>query len=201
VITVRYHFSGTRCGMGSGEFGGRTRGGLEESGWESRRCHAQGTGLIYSSGLDEVHVSDDVRFSLRYSDDDHIARELGPLHQAAPCRPGPPRQPGYPGRAPRPGRAGGHPPARPRLAQLAGPCPSWAEAYTGPGHYHGRPARTASSHHECGPRPGESRRAGNLDDCQDQPPDLSLPRRRGITGGDASLAGTEDGLGAPNGRS
>jgi len=39
------------------------------------------TGLIYSSsGLDEVHVSDDVRFSLRYSDDDHIARELGPLH-------------------------------------------------------------------------------------------------------------------------
>jgi hypothetical protein len=82
--------------MGSGEFGGRTRGGLEESGWEGRRCHAQGTGLIYSSGLDEVHVSDDVRFSLRYSDDDHIARELGPLHQAAPCRPGPPRQPGYP---------------------------------------------------------------------------------------------------------
>ena len=35
-------------------------------------------GLIYSSsGPDEVHVSDDVRFSLRYSDDDHIARELG----------------------------------------------------------------------------------------------------------------------------
>ena len=44
------------------------------------------TGLIYNSnGLDEVHVSDDLRFSLRYSDDDHITREFGPLHQAAPC--------------------------------------------------------------------------------------------------------------------
>ena len=43
--------------------------------------------LIYSiNGPDEVHVSDDVKFSLRYSDDDHIARELGeppPLDQAA----------------------------------------------------------------------------------------------------------------------
>jgi len=36
------------------------------------------TGLIYSNnGPHQVHVSDDVRFSLRYSDDDHIARELG----------------------------------------------------------------------------------------------------------------------------
>jgi len=38
------------------------------------------TGLIYSStGPHQVHihVSDDVRFSLRYSDDDPIARELG----------------------------------------------------------------------------------------------------------------------------
>jgi hypothetical protein len=33
------------------------------------------TGLIYSiSGPDEVQVSDDVKFSLRYSGDDHIAR-------------------------------------------------------------------------------------------------------------------------------
>ena len=35
-------------------------------------------GLIYSSnGPHHVQVGDDVRFSLRYSDDDHIARELG----------------------------------------------------------------------------------------------------------------------------
>jgi hypothetical protein len=35
-------------------------------------------GLIYSStGPDEVHVSDDVLFSLRYRDAGHIARELG----------------------------------------------------------------------------------------------------------------------------
>ena len=35
------------------------------------------TGLIYSiNGPGQVHVSDDVKFSLRYSDDDHIAREL-----------------------------------------------------------------------------------------------------------------------------
>jgi len=90
---------------------------------------------------------------------------------------------------------------RPGPGPVGWACPSWAEAHTGPGHYHGRPARTASGHHERGPRPGESQRAGNLDDCQDQPPDLSLPRRRGTTGGDASLAGTEDGLGAPNRRS
>jgi hypothetical protein len=89
------------------------------------------TGLIYiSSGLDEVHVSNDGRFSLRYSDDDHIARELGPLHQAAPC---PARAaeagPDTRERAPRPGR---RPPSGPAQAQSAGPCPSWAEAHTGP---------------------------------------------------------------------
>jgi hypothetical protein len=75
------------------------------------------TGLIYSSGLDEVHVSDDVRFSLRYTDDDHIARELGPLHQAVPC---PARaaeaDPDTRERAPRPGD--GHLPARPRPSRL-----------------------------------------------------------------------------------
>jgi hypothetical protein len=57
-------------------------------------------GLIHSvNGAHHVHVSDDVKFSLRYSDDDHIARELGespPLDQAAahPAqRPGPARRP------------------------------------------------------------------------------------------------------------
>lgn len=71
------------------------------------------TGLIYSSsGLDEVHVSDDVRFSLRYSDDDHIARELGPLYQAAP-RPAPAAEAGRIPASEHPGRADGHPPAGP----------------------------------------------------------------------------------------
>ena len=57
-------------------------------GWTAAEAALKEAGLIYSSsGPDEVHVSDDVRFSLRYSDDDHIARELGepePLYQAAP---------------------------------------------------------------------------------------------------------------------
>jgi hypothetical protein len=36
------------------------------------------SGLIYScNGPRRVHESDDVRFSLRYSGDGHIARELG----------------------------------------------------------------------------------------------------------------------------
>ncbi len=54
--------------------------------WAAAEAALKETGLIYSdSGPDEVHVSDDVRFSLRYSDDDHIARELGepPLHAQA----------------------------------------------------------------------------------------------------------------------
>jgi hypothetical protein len=46
-------------------------------------------GLIYSiDGPHQAHVSEDVKFSLRYSDDDHIARELGeptPLGRAAIC--------------------------------------------------------------------------------------------------------------------
>jgi len=183
--------------MGSGEFGGRTHGARKNPAGKAAEATLMETGLIYSSsGLEEVHVSDDVRFSLRYSDDDHIARELGPLHQAAPCpaRAGPDIRE----RAPRPGR---RPPSGPAQAQSAGPCPSWAEAHIGPGHYHGRPTRTASGHHERGPRADESQWAGNLDGCQDQPPDLSLPRRRGTTGGDASLGGTEDDLGAPNRRS
>lgn len=177
--------------MRSGEFGAaELMGARKIAAGKAAEATLKETGLIYSSsGLDEVHVSDD----------DHLARELGPPHQAAPC---PARAaaagPDTRERAPRPGR---RPPSGPAQAQLAGPCPSWAEAHTGPGHYHGRPARTASGHHERGHRPGESQRAGNLDDCQDRPPDLSLYRRRGTTGGDARLAGTEDGLGAPNCRS
>jgi hypothetical protein len=55
-------------------------------GWATAETALKEAGLIYSSsGPDEVHVSDDVRFSLRYSDDDHIARELGEPH----CRPRP----------------------------------------------------------------------------------------------------------------
>jgi len=56
-------------------------------GWTAAEAALKEAGLIYSSsGPDEVHVSDDVLFSLRYRDD-HIARELGepePLYQAAP---------------------------------------------------------------------------------------------------------------------
>ena len=47
------------------------------------RCRA---GLICSrSGPDEAHVSDDVRFSLRYTGDDPIARELGEPPLPAPA--------------------------------------------------------------------------------------------------------------------
>ena len=50
----------------------------EQPGWIDVEAALKQAGLIYSrSGPYEVHVSDDVRFSLRYSDDDHIARELG----------------------------------------------------------------------------------------------------------------------------
>jgi hypothetical protein len=53
-------------------------------GWAAAEAALKQAGLIYSiSGPDEVHVSDDVRFSLRYSDDDHITRELRPRGQAA----------------------------------------------------------------------------------------------------------------------
>jgi hypothetical protein len=50
----------------------------EQPGWTDVEAALKQVGLIYSrSGPYEVHVSDDVRFSLRYSNDDHIARELG----------------------------------------------------------------------------------------------------------------------------
>jgi hypothetical protein len=49
-----------------------------QSGWAAAGAALKEIGLIYSiSGPHRVHVSDDVRFSLRYSDDGHIARELG----------------------------------------------------------------------------------------------------------------------------
>jgi len=52
-------------------------------GWAAAQTALKETGLIYSSnGPHQVHVSDDVRFSLRYSDDEHIARELGELPAA-----------------------------------------------------------------------------------------------------------------------
>src|SRR5260370_2935752 len=82
--------------------GGNYAGLREQPGWAAAEAALRETGLIYSStGPDEVHVSDDVRFSLRYSHDDHIARELGeppPPAQAVITRPGPagpdPRPPG-----------------------------------------------------------------------------------------------------------
>ena len=53
-------------------------------GWADAEAALKEVGLIYSiNGPHKVHVSDDVRFSLRYGDDDHIARELGPLGQTA----------------------------------------------------------------------------------------------------------------------
>ena len=57
-----------------------------QPGWAAAEAALKEAGLIYSrSGPDEVHVSDDVRFSLRYTDDDHIARELGePLLEVGP---------------------------------------------------------------------------------------------------------------------
>ncbi len=104
--------------------GGTYAGLRARPGWAAAEAALKETGLIYSiSGPDEVHVSDDVRFSLRYSDDDHIARELGeppPLDQAAThpawdARPGPGSRPpnrarGGPEDHSRPGQPGpGHP--------------------------------------------------------------------------------------------
>jgi hypothetical protein len=198
VITVRYHFSGTRCGMGSGEFGSRTHGVRKNPTVKAAEATLKETGLIYSSsGLDEVHVSDDVRFSLRYSDDDHIARELGrctrPLH-AGPGRRG---RPGYP-------RASTQ--AGPTATLRPGPGPvGWAMPV-------GRrltPARAITTDARlvpqaatmnAAPGPASCNRPETSMTARALPPDLSLPRRRGTTGGDASLAGTEDGLGAAGAR-
>ena len=56
-----------------------------QPGWAAAETELKETGLIYSiNGPDEVQVGD-VKFSLRYSDEGHIARELGeppPLDQA-----------------------------------------------------------------------------------------------------------------------
>lgn len=57
-----------------------------QPGWAAAEAALKEAGLIYSrSGPDEVHVSDDVRFSLRYTDDDPIARELGEPPLPAPA--------------------------------------------------------------------------------------------------------------------
>jgi hypothetical protein len=59
-----------------------------QPGWANAETALKEAGLIYSiNGPHQVHVSDDVRFSLRYGDDGHIVRELGeppPLDPAAP---------------------------------------------------------------------------------------------------------------------
>jgi hypothetical protein len=47
---------------------GRRRGGAQ-----ANRPDLQHT------GQDQIHISDEVKFSLRYGDDDRIARELGEL--------------------------------------------------------------------------------------------------------------------------
>lgn len=48
-----------------------------QSGWAAQTALKE-TGLICSSnGPRRMHISDDVGFSLRYSGDGHIARELG----------------------------------------------------------------------------------------------------------------------------
>ena len=71
-------------------------------GWAAAEAALKQTGLIHSdSGPDEVHVSDDVMFSLRYWDDGHIARELGepPLPAEAVISPAPDGPAGPAGRA------------------------------------------------------------------------------------------------------
>ena len=140
------------------------------------------------------------KFSLRYSDDGHIARELGEPPSAGPahnisgprCR----GQAGYPRVSTRagpvatlrPGRPGsgraGFGPGRVRAAE---PWPSRAGGSHRPGpgrsqgrsraHYHGaRPVRQPGTMNAA---PGEPQRARNLSGCQDQPPDLLLLWRRG----------------------
>ena len=128
-------------------------------GWAAAEAALRETGLIYSiSGPDEVHVSDDVRFSLRYSDDDHIARELGeppPAQAVIPPAPagGPGRRPAseHPGPgpacAPRPGRVPGR---RAAAAGSRGPTHEGARAGQGPGRgpCHEHLAGTAAGHRE-----------------------------------------------------
>ena len=55
-------------------------------GWAAAEAALKQAGLIYSTtGPDEVHISEDVLFSLRYSGDGHIARELGEPPSAGPA--------------------------------------------------------------------------------------------------------------------
>jgi hypothetical protein len=70
----------------------------DQPGWADVEAALKQAGLIYSrSAPYEVDVDDDVRFSLRYTNDDHIARELGeppPLSQPWPHPPAPDGQAG-----------------------------------------------------------------------------------------------------------
>ena len=58
--------------------GGDYPGLRARPGWAAAEAALKETDLIYSdSSPHEVHVSNDVMFSLRYWDDGYIARELG----------------------------------------------------------------------------------------------------------------------------
>jgi hypothetical protein len=63
-----------------------------QPGWTYAETALKETGLLYTdNGPHRVHLSDDVKFSLRYSDDRHIADELGEPHRCThPSRVGPP---------------------------------------------------------------------------------------------------------------
>ena len=139
------------------------------------------------------------KFSLRYSDDGHIARELGEPPSAGPahnisgprCR----GQAGYPRVSTRAG-PGSHSPARARagfgpgrvragpgsgrraVAVEARPGPARAGPRVGRGPIttDARPVRQPGTMNAA---PGEPLRARNLSGCQDQPPDLLLLWRRG----------------------
>ena len=165
--------------------GGNYPGLRTRPGWAAAEAALKETGLIYSrSGPDEVHVGDDVRFSLRYSDDNHIARELGepPLPAQAVI---PPARAGGPGRRP--------------ASEQPGPGPACAPR---PGRVPDRRAAAAGTEHRTQGRntpearslPGRNRVRG-----QDQPPagspDLSLPRRCWHRRGGVSVAGAGGGSG------
>ncbi len=104
--------------------GGNYPGLRAQPGWAAAEAALKETGLIYSrSGPDEVHVSDDVRFSLRYSDDAHMA---GPDRRPASEHPGPgrhalPRPGRVPGRRAAPAGAEHRAATRPARGARAGP--------------------------------------------------------------------------------
>ena len=133
------------------------------------------------------------KFSLRYSDDGHIARELGEPPSAGPahnisgprCR----GQAGYPRvstRAgpvatlrPGPGRVRAGPGSGRRAVAVEarpGPARAGPRVGRGPITTDARPVRQPGTMNAA---PGEPLRARNLSGCQDQPPDLLLLWRRG----------------------